>query len=495
MLFNSAEYAIFLVVVFVLFWLLSRLQVVRLLLLLVASYLFYASWSPSYLLLIVLSSAIDFGIGLGMGQAKSKGVRKVYLLASLCANLGILAVFKYFNFFMDSVETAMTYGGWQASVPHLDILLPVGISFYTFQTLSYSIDIYRGELAPCRNPLKFFVYVSFFPQLVAGPIVRAVDFLPQLDQDPTLSGKDASRASLLILAGLLKKVAIGDYLAVNLVDRVFDTPHMFSSLEVLLGVYGYAMQIYCDFSGYTDIAIGSALLLGFHLPINFNRPYQSHSLQDFWRRWHISLSSWLRDYLYISMGGSKKGNARTYLNLLITMLLGGLWHGAAWNFILWGAMHGSVLAITRAFQRWTTRLRSESEVSGKQKQRVSSVWFPRYEHWSKTHWYRGFSIFLTFQFVCVTWIFFRATTFEGAMAVIGRIAELQWGTTNIAPMVGAVLLVGYLAHWSPVRWKEELKKLFVTAPVVVQAIFVALIVLFLRQVATSDVVPFLYFQF
>jgi D-alanyl-lipoteichoic acid acyltransferase DltB (MBOAT superfamily) len=473
MLFHSLEYAIFLVVVFVLYWLLARWRLWRLLLLLVASYLFYASWSQMYLILIVASSVIDYLVGLGMGRTQDKYRRKLLLLASLTANLGMLGVFKYYNFFLDSLTPLLQVGGLPLP-PHLEVLLPVGISFYTFQTMSYTIDIYRGHLEPCRDPLRFFVYVAFFPQLVAGPIVRAVEFLPQLAREPRVLRDDASRAAALIMMGLTKKLVIGDYLAVNLVDRVFETPQMFSSLETLLGVYGYAMQIYCDFSGYTDIAIGSALLLGLQLPINFDRPYQSDSLQNFWRRWHISLSSWLRDYLYIPLGGSRGGSWGTYRNLIITMLLGGLWHGAAWNFVIWGAMHGVMLMFTRMWQRW-------------RKSRGLN-----FERW---WWYRPLMMVLTFHFVCLTWIMFRVSTLEQAGAVIARIFAGAGGLTNLAPTVGLALAAGYAVHLSPQRWKERGVTLFARAPILVQALILVGIVWALREVATSQVVPFIYFQF
>jgi alginate O-acetyltransferase complex protein AlgI len=473
MLFHSLEYAIFLVVVFVLYWALARRPLWRMLLLLGASYLFYASWSRSYLILIIASSLIDYFVGLGLGAAEARWKRRALLVTSLVANLGMLGVFKYYNFFLDSAQSA--FGIWGAKdIPYLQVLLPVGISFYTFQTMSYTIDVYRKELAPCREPLRFLVYVAFFPQLVAGPIVRAVEFLPQLIKEPTLRRGDASRAAALIVAGLTKKLVIGDYLAVNLVDRTFETPQMFSSVEVLLGVYGYAMQIYCDFSGYTDIAIGSSLLLGLSLPINFNRPYQADSLQDFWHRWHISLSTWLRDYLYIPLGGSRGSSLWTYRNLIITMLLGGLWHGAAWNFVIWGAMHGVVLMLTRMWQR--TRWRAALPVS----------------RWP---WYKPLMVLLTFHFVCLTWVMFRVTSLEQAWAVLSRIAAGVGGVGNVAPTVALALAAGYTIHATPRRWIERAVLVFEELPVVAQAALLALAVFALREVASSQVVPFIYFQF
>ena len=476
MLFNSAEYAVFLAVVFTLFWLLASFKTARLLMLLVASYLFYASWNPTYLLLIIFSSFIDYGIGLSMSApGRTDKGRKFLLIASIITNLGVLALFKYFNFFMGSFDGALSAMGMSSLNIKLNLLLPVGISFYTFQTMSYSIDLYRRKIEPCKNFLKFFVYVSFFPQLVAGPIVRAVDFLPQLDSDRYISRGDVGKALMLILAGLFKKVAISDYIAVNIVDRVFDDPVMFSSLETLVGVYGYALQIYCDFSGYTDIAIGSALLLGYRLPENFNRPYKADSLQDFWRRWHISLSSWLRDYLYIPLGGSRDSREwKTYRNLLITMLLGGLWHGAAWNFVIWGALHGGALAITRIWQRWRTQ---------------------RGYQFHTRKWYKTLAVLATFHYVCLTWIFFRAQTTDEALKIIERLFEFSYGWANLVPSVMLSLCVGYAIHASPIKWRELATALFARTPAPVQALIMTVVIFALNEIASSTPVPFIYFQF
>ncbi len=448
----------------------------RLLILLAASYIFYASWNLQYLFLIIFSTAVDYFIGLGMAGTEDKKKRKALLILSLVVNLGMLATFKYFNFFMGSIEDGTAYFGGAVDMPHLDVLLPVGISFYTFQTLSYSIDLYRGRLEPCRNPIKFAVYVAFFPQLVAGPIVRAVEFLPQLDRSPKVTAREITQGALLIMAGLIKKVAISDYIAINFIDRVFDTPQMFSSLEILMAVYGYGVQIYCDFSGYTDIAIGSALLLGFHLPLNFDRPFKADSIQDFWRRWHITLSTWLRDYLYIPLGGSRSDQAwKIYRNLFLTMLLGGLWHGAAWHYVIWGAAHGALLALTRWWQQW----RKAKGIDVK-----------------KWAWYRPLMIFFTFQFVSFTWILFRAEDMDKAWLMMERIGALTTGYGNVTMMVFLMIWGVYAFHiLTPIVWRERAYAVFQKMPVIVQvAVFVAIIVA-LQQVAQTDVSAFIYFQF
>jgi len=469
MLFNSLEYAILLSVVFVAYFGLAQIGALRLLVLLAASYLFYAWWSPYYLVLIIASSMLDYWVGGAMHHQRDERRRRRLLLVSLVGNLGLLAVFKYFNFFSDSVALALTHFGLPAQRLHLDVVIPVGISFYTFQSLSYTIDIYRRQLEPVQGPLRFLVFVAFFPQLVAGPIVRAADFLPQLIPLPTLSVNQAGRGLFWIGVGLVKKVVIADLLAVNLVDRVFEMPVRYTSAELLCGVYGYALQIYCDFSAYSDIAIGSALLLGLSLPMNFNAPYRARNLQDFWRRWHISLSTWLRDYLYITLGGSRGSAWATYRNLILTMLLGGLWHGAGWTFVAWGALHGVGLALTRAVQRG---------------QRAA----PR-------RWLQPLMILITFHYVCLGWIFFRASSFAHAWDVLAGLGQLTGGTANVSPLLWGVLAAGALTHLVPDRWVERGRDLVVWLPAPVQGLLLVGVVIVVRLARTTEVVPFIYFQF
>jgi D-alanyl-lipoteichoic acid acyltransferase DltB (MBOAT superfamily) len=319
----------------------------------ITSIYFYYKAGGLYFFLLIFSTLVDYSIGIGMGSTRIKWKRKFLLITSLLVNLGVLGYFKYSYFFADLIFQVSSY---QPKVVNyfsvftntflnsqLDvnkIILPVGVSFFTFQTISYAVDVYRGRINPVKNIIDFGFYVSFFPQLVAGPIVRAWEFIPQLHKKYQLSKRWFWWSVWLIMGGLFKKVVISDFISVNLVDRVFESPIMYSGVELLMGAYAYTLQIYCDFSGYTDIAIGIALILGFRLPDNFNRPYMATSLTDFWRRWHISLSSWLRDYLYIPLGGNRLGKVRQSVNLMITMLLGGLWHGAGWLFVMWGVLHG-----------------------------------------------------------------------------------------------------------------------------------------------------------
>jgi alginate O-acetyltransferase complex protein AlgI len=465
MTFDSSLFVGFFVTVVAAHWALRRWLAARLVALLVASICFYAAWDWRFLGLIAFSTVVDWVAAREMVKRPAR--RRLWLAVSLVSNLGLLAVFKYGTFALTSLDAAASsLGGWH--VPIVQITVPVGISFYTFQTLSYTIDVYRGRLAPARTPLHFALYVIFFPQLVAGPIVRAADLLPQFEQSPP---RDAHREGIglaLMLAGYVKKVAIADWLAMRLVDRVFDAPGLYSSVEILAAIYGYAIQIYCDFSGYTDIAIGAALVLGYRLAPNFERPYSATSLRDFWRRWHISLSTWLRDYLYVPLGGNRLGTARTYLNLLATMLLGGLWHGAAWTFVAWGAMHGVGLAVERA-----------AEAAGLERLRPPR-WLARV---------------LVFHFVCAAWVLFRAPDFRGARDVFdGLFAGTTW-TPNLTPAFVAVLLAGAALHASPPAWKPRLFDRFAALPAPLQALVALGVAIALQRVRGAGGVPFIYFQF
>ena len=471
MAFNSIQYGILFLIAFGGAWLLGNHHRARILFLLVVSYVFYASWNPVYLGLIAFSSSLDYFVGGAIHKSNSANGRRMLLSLSIVVNLGILCVFKYFNFFSREFAALAAVFGLSLEPWHLNVLLPVGISFYTFQSLSYTIDIYKKELTPAKWYFQYLLFVSFFPQLVAGPIVRAKKLLPQFWMIPSVSAEEGSRAIFLIGFGLVKKVVIADYIGAHLVDPVFSNPQMYSSLENLAAVYGYAFQIYADFSAYSDIAIGSAALLGFEIPINFNAPYTATNLRDFWQRWHISLSTWLRDYLYIPMGGSKSGGARTYFNLMATMLIGGLWHGAALTFVFWGAIHGLALVLTRVVQRSGINTHLPPFIS------------------------KLLSTVLTFHVVCAAWIFFRAADFSTAIGVFQGIATGGISITNLAlPAVG--VLAGALAiHWVPVNWMEKAKRGFDRLPSYIQAAVVILLIVASEQLAQTDVAPFIYFQF
>lgn len=433
------------------------------------SLFFYYKSSGLYFLLLVFSTIVEYNFARWIADSPSPARRKLLLTLSLVVNLGMLFYFKYTNFFLSGFQ-ALT----GQPVPVLHVLLPVGISFYTFQTLSYTLDVYRNQIKPLRNIWDFAFFVSFFPQLVAGPIVRASDFIPQIPKKPFISRADMGRAVLLIAAGLFKKAVISDYISLNYVERIFDMPTRYSGIENLLGVYGYALQIYCDFSGYSDIAIGIALLLGYKLPPNFLSPYQSTSITEFWRRWHISLSSWLRDYLYIPLGGNRKGVFRQYLNLFLTMLLGGLWHGASLTFVLWGALHGAALAVDKLF---------------KQLFKPGDGWLIKLLGWV-----------ITFHFVCFCWIFFRAGTFEVASQVIHQITHnlrpdlLPQVLASFRPVFTLVAL-GYLLHALPDGFTFRLEGFMGRRSVVTQAALITVIIWLVIQVKSAEIQPFIYFQF
>lgn len=474
MLFNTLAYAKFFAVVFVASWLLAPARKLRVLFLLGASYYFYAHWNWRFLPLIFASSTIDWLLGHAIARTEDPRKRRRWLAATVAVNLGLLGVFKYLDFGIETARALLASLGYHPPEIALRIALPVGVSFFTFESMSYVIDVYRKDIEPHPSYLEYLAFVAFFPHLVAGPIVRPRDLLPQLANPARWDEPAASEALFLVATGLLKKIAISDYLSVNLVDRVFDAPAQFSALECYAAVVGYAVQIYCDFSGYTDIAIGSARLLGIRFPKNFDAPYKARNIQDFWRRWHISLSTWLRDYLYVPLGGNRKGPVRTYVNLMLTMLLGGLWHGASWTFVVWGGLHGVALAVTRFFER--ARERRGADVARSPGRVVLGV-------------------AVTFHFVCAAWIFFRADTFRGASRLFAQLATLTTFHPNLPPSVLGVLALGLVTHWAPERLYHSLRDGFARLPAPAQGLALFAAAVALRQMESADAVPFVYFQF
>jgi alginate O-acetyltransferase complex protein AlgI len=472
-LFNTLVYAQFFACVFVVSWLLAPRRKLRLWFLLGASYFFYAHWDFRFLPLIWASSTADWLLGHAIAKAKDGQSRKRWLAATVVMNLGVLGLFKYWNFGIQSASALLAQLGLPGFTATLEVALPVGISFFTFESMSYVIDVYRGELEPHQSYPEYLAFVAFFPHLVAGPIVRPKDLLPQLAGLARFRPNEASEGLFLVAVGLGKKILIGDFLALRLVDQVFDSPLFYSALEVYAAIVGYALQIYCDFSGYTDIAIGSALLLGVRFPKNFDSPYKSASIIEFWRRWHISLSTWLRDYLYIPLGGNRHGPARTYLNLLLTMLLGGLWHGAAWTFVVWGALHGAALAINRFWvERWAR---------------------PKATPISPLR--RAIQVLLTFHLVCLGWVFFRASSFDSAWLVLERLTSLSTHHQNLSAPVLWALAVGVVLHFVPERLFQRTQSLFIAAPALAQGLVLFLVAVLLRRIGSADSVPFVYFQF
>ena len=585
----------------------------RVVILFVASSLFYHAWAAAmpgpyrYLLALLLGTIVlDYYLGLWIERTEQPARRKALLIISLCSNLGILVFFKYADFFTQDVL--------DLPVRRLHLILPAGISFHTFQSLSYTIDVYRKQLRATRSVIQFATFVLFFPQLVAGPIVRAQDLLPQLEVLPALELPAATAGLFRIVVGLFKKIALADTLALALVDRVFEAPERFSAIEVSAGVYAYALQIYLDFSAYSDIAIGSAQVLGFTLPENFRTPYRAANLQEFWRRWHISLSTWLRDYLYITLGGSQGAPWRTYVNLFATMVLGGLWHGASWAFVVWGALHGGGLAVTRYFQRaraagtgrrlarcaglaiagvivqravlrelgawpqlivtwlyltplwaaltawlsfeppavaapaivarerlpWRALFRRDP-LAARTRTIAPTVpellrlamcaaglgflaavaWWP-HETWIPLVLFtwglalaadtiergvaevrqqlaryarRALAVVLVFQYVCLAWIFFRASSFDNALAVLRAIATLETDHANLVPIVSLALAVGFVCHLFPDGGFRWLRCRFVALPPWAQGAILAGAAVVLRELGHTKIVPFIYFQF
>lgn len=479
--FNHYLFWVFFSVIFLGYSFLYKKQVLRSTYLFLVSLFFYYKAGGFYFLLLILSTVLDFLIGKSIYDSKSVTRKKWLVALSVTLNLSLLGFFKYSGFVIASINEITglqlevynvfaAFGNlWQAgSFDIHQIILPVGISFYTFQTISYSVDIYRGDVQPVKNIIDFGFFVSFFPQLVAGPIVRANEFIPQIYQKYKLTYADFSKAFWLITIGLFKKMVVSDYLSVNFVDRVFESPLKYSGFENLLGVYGYAIQIYCDFSAYSDIAIGLGILMGFKLPKNFNQPYLSTSVTDFWRRWHLTLSRWLRDYLYIPLGGNRKGKARTFVNLFITMLLGGLWHGAGIQFIVWGALHGVMLGVEKA---------------------LGNIKKVKFLGW-----------LFTFHFVGFCWIYFRAPTFTNAHYMIGQIftdfdfSHITNYLVNYKAIIG-IMLLGFGIHFFPTSWKEKIWDFteFKWWPSlgIVSLLFVVII----YQFKVSGLQPFIYFQF
>ncbi len=484
-MFNTLEFACLFGVAFLVTWGLRNRTQARIIALIALSAFFFARANlahPARLLdpahysalkiittclsLLFFSSVLDFLTAERIARTDTPRARRALLALSVSINLLILCTFKYFNFFAAEVSVL-----FRVRAPHLHWLSPIGISFYTFQTISYVTDVYRGKARPAKEYTSYLLYLIFFPQLLMGPIVRAADLLPKLNAPPTLTAEGGSRAIFRIGLGLVKKSAVADFLRMHAVDPVFSNPRMYSSLEILVAVYAYAVQIYMDFSAYTDIAVGTAALLGVEIPENFNSPYLATSLRDFWHRWHITLSTWLRDYLYIPLGGSRKPAPIVYLNLFVTMVLGGLWHGASMNFLIWGAIHGVVLVLTRAASGLSV-LRA-----GPQKLRTA------------------LGILLTFHIVTTAWVFFRAATLKGALDVFKGLFAMDFGTENISAPALSVLLIAGLSHLVTRPRFDKIIELFHRIPAPVQALLFVGAAYGAEKVAAVKVSAFIYSQY
>ena len=535
-IFTKIGFWIFFAVILAVYSVLYKNRAVRNAYLFFASLFFYYKTSGLFLFILIFSTLTDFFIGKKIYKSQKPINKKLFLALSITINLLILTYFKYTNFFVDNINIILGTDFKPINIfadltniltgSHFEInkiLLPVGISFYTFQTISYSIDIYRNKVKPVTNILDFGFYVSFFPQLVAGPIVRAAEFIPQLYQKYNLTKQEFGHALFLILNGLIKKIIIGDFIAVNFIDRVFSNPLSYSGFENIMSLYGYSLQVYADFSGYTDIAIGIALIMGFKLPLNFNSPYKARNVGEFWKRWHISLSSWLKDYLYIPMGGNRKGSVFTYIsliflflfvlilignlkitliiiaiiisivalafifprfkkfvntniNLMATMLLGGLWHGASWQFLTWGGLNGLGLVVYKLWKRI-------SPWEGKNNILL-----------------RFWTIFLTFNFITFTRIWFRGKTPEVSKNMLIQIFT-DTDYSKVPSIISnywfvfLLMIIGFVIHWLPSNFKEYYRGWFIKSPMYVKLFITAEVIMLIYQFQTSELYPFIYFQF
>ena len=475
MLFNSLQFAIFFIVVVSIYFSIPHRY--RWILLLIASYYFYMCWNAKYIILIAFSTLVDYFAGLRMSRISEKRKRTKYLVMSLVTNLGLLFTFKYFNFFSRSVSEFFQAISIPVQPPLLHVLLPVGISFYTFQTLSYTIDVYRGKIPHEKHLGIFALYVSFFPQLVAGPIERASNLLPQFYKKMTFDDERIASGLRLMLWGFFKKIVVADRLSLY-VDSVYGNISFHSGLTLLVATYLFAFQIYCDFSGYSDIAIGAARVLGFDLMKNFDRPYFSLTIPEFWRRWHISLSTWFKDYLYIPLGGNRVPVARMYMNLAIVFVVSGMWHGANWTFIFWGALHGLYIVSSRLSLGFRDRLVERFRVNKK------LVTFSR--------------MFITFQLVCFAWIYFRADSLAHANLVVSKIFSLHWGRLYIPAMdqfVYSLFAVALLLAGDILLERFNFGAAILKQPVYVRWAAYASLAIVILLIGVFNGSQFIYFQF
>jgi alginate O-acetyltransferase complex protein AlgI len=476
MIFSSINYLVFFVLIFSLYWAIPSRRF-RVWLLLGASFYFYASWNKWLAFLICVTSTLDYLVGIGLDASRSRHARRTLLFVSVASNLGLLIYFKYANFFLESFQHAFQAFGISRSLPVLEVILPVGISFYTFEAINYTVDVYRRKTKAETSLPNFLLFITFFPHLVAGPIVRASDFLPQIRRDKHWDWARLRLGLEFFAMGLVKKLVIADRMALY-ADPVFSQPELYSSATIWLAVIAYAIQIYCDFSGYTDMALGSAHMLGYKLAQNFNMPYIATNISEFWRRWHISLSSWLRDYLFIPLGGSRGTEWQTSRNLMLTMILGGLWHGASWTFVIWGVFHGLLLVVHRGFRRFAeTCPPVKALVATKPAAVCCGV--------------------LTFVCVCIGWVFFRSQTLAAASVMLKRMLLPQGGDDlplDAFPLLATIEFV-ILCHAAVATgfWKKLLGRTTPPAWGLGYSLTVAVVIAQATLLGSQN--PFIYFQF
>ncbi|MCC8071628.1 MAG: MBOAT family protein [Bacteroidales bacterium] len=470
LLFNTGLFLVLFVGLLLVYHLLREHRVLKMLFIILFSLYFYYKSSAQYCFILLGVCVSDYVLGILLGRAQRGWLRRSLVALNVVINVGMLVWFKYVNLLLTTLANI-------ANRPFdpLDIILPAGISFFTFRSISYMVDIYRGRIEPCTDFLAYTFYLTFFPPLLAGPVVRARDMLPQVKANPVATRPMVAEGLFLIICGLVKKVVVADYIGQNFVDRVFDNPTLYSGFENLMGVYGFTLQLYCDFSGYSDMAIGIALLLGYEFADNFRSPFKSQNPTEFWRRWHISLSSWLRDYLYIPLGGNRCSKTRKNANLMTTMVLGGLWHGASWMYVIWGALQGVFLI-------------GHKELKARVKPR------------SATWWRVVANVFITFNLIALSFMFFRARSMEVVGGMVHQIVHDFH--LSVAPqfiegylLIVVAILGGYAMHFAPTRWTRHLQQRYAALPLILQAIVLALVIFFIIQVRSADIVPFIYLQY
>ena len=473
MLFNSGLFLVLFTLFLLIYQCVKGHRRIKMLLVIAFSLFFYYKSSSWCVFILCGVCVTDFYLGRLLGRLTEIKARKGVVLLNVLLNVGMLVYFKYFNLLADAFTSIVS-----THFDPIEVLLPAGISFFTFRSISYMVDIYRGQLEPCDNFLNYAFFLTFFPPLLAGPVVRAKDMLPQIKKNPTATPAMMSEGLFLIMVGLIKKVVIADYISGNFVDRIFDNPMLYSGFENLMGCVGFTIQLYCDFSGYSDMAIGLALLLGYRFKENFAAPFKAQNPTEFWHRWHISLSTWLRDYVYIPLGGNRKGKARAYFNQFMTMVIGGLWHGASWMYLIWGAYHGLLLVLHKAF-------RGVFQVPGMLK---------------GTLLLRAMNMTVTFMLVVLGFAFFRSPD----MATVGQIFTQIINDFHIAVapqffngyvMIVVAALVGFVAHLSPRDWTIGATRAYVAMPVMWQATLLAAVLFLVVQARQSELVPFIYLQY
>ncbi len=494
LLFNTGLFFVLFIAFMCLYRAFRNVRVLKMLLVILFSLYFYYKSSGLSCLILIGVCVSDYLLGLAMDAALklkhgSEILRRFIVFVNVAVNVGMLAYFKYFNLIIDTLSNFMTL-----DISVESILLPAGISFFTFRSISYIVDLYRKQLPACRNLLDYVFFLTFFPPLLAGPVVRAKDMLPQIYSNPVVTKAMTSEGIWLIITGLVKKVVIADFISGNFVDRVFDNPALYSGFENLMATFGFTVQLYCDFSGYSDMAIGIALLMGYRFKENFNAPFKAQNPTEFWHRWHISLSTWLRDYVYIPLGGNRCSRPRMYFNQFATMVIGGLWHGASWMYVIWGAIHGGLLVVHKLFRKLYPLEVSETVVTDA----GELVMIDR--RISPSPMLKVFNMVFTFVIVAFTFMFFRAPSLEYVGMMLHQILfdfHLSVAPQFIEGYIGIVILMvfGYIVHVSPSRITGYVRRVFEASPVLVQAIILAVVIMVVIQVRQSDIVPFIYLQY